>query len=77
MRRGEYTSLLRQIRHGHAARLAEGCWRVTLPGERISTIMVRATPWQLITILPKDWQPAAPPSEPERNARQTAACSAL
>jgi hypothetical protein len=56
MRRGEYSHLLWQIRRRTAEHLWEDCWRVKLPsGDR--TLPVRATRWQLITILPKDWQP--------------------
>ena len=44
---------------GRASR--EGCWRVTLPGGS-RTLPVRATPWRLITILPKNWQPSGPAS---------------
>jgi hypothetical protein len=77
MRRGEYTSLLRQIRHGHAVDLGENCWRVTVPGERIATVAVRATPWQLITILPKDWQPPALVDTDASGAGETAALGAL
>jgi hypothetical protein len=59
MAHGEYSHLLHQIRHGHAEHLGENCWRVTLPsGSR--TLPVRATPWRLITILPKNWQPPTP-----------------
>ena len=58
MRHGEYSHLLWQIRRRTAEHLWEDCWRVTLPGgER--TLPVRATPWRLITILPKNWQPPA------------------
>ena len=60
MHRGEYSYLLHQIRGGHAEQLAEGCWQVTLPDRR-RTLMIRATSWRLITILPKGWQPPGPP----------------
>ena len=53
---GEYGSLLKQIRFGQAEHLGEDCWRVTLPGNS-RTLPVRAAPWRLITILPKNWQP--------------------
>jgi hypothetical protein len=53
---GEYSHLLWQIRRRTAEHLWEDCWRVTLAsGDR--TLPVRATRWQLITILPKDWLP--------------------
>ena len=58
MRHGEYSQLLCQIRRGAAEHLGEDCWRVTLPGSS-RTLPVRATPWRLITILPKNWQPMA------------------
>ena len=58
MHRGEYSYLLHQIRGGHAEHLGENCWRVTLPDRR-RTLMICATSWRLITILPKDWQPTA------------------
>jgi hypothetical protein len=61
MHHGEYSHLLWQVRRGTAEHLWEDCWRVTLPpGSR--TLLVRATRWQLITILPKDWQPPAIPT---------------
>ena len=60
MHRGEYSYLLHQIRGGHAEQLAEGCWQVTLPDRR-RTLMIRATSWRLITILPKGWLPPGPP----------------
>jgi hypothetical protein len=69
MHRGEYSHLLRQNRNGPAVDLGDNCWRVEIPGERIATIAVRATPWQLITILPKDWQP---PGAHESSERETA-----
>jgi hypothetical protein len=56
MHRGEYSSLLHQIRYGRAEHLGEDCWRVTLPGNS-RMLPIRATPWRLITILPKNWQP--------------------
>jgi hypothetical protein len=59
MHRGEYSHLLWQIRRRKAEHLSEDCWRVTLPGGS-RTLVVRATRWQLITILPKNWQPPAP-----------------
>jgi hypothetical protein len=55
MRPGEYSQLLRQIRHGHAEHLGNDAYRVTLVDERTPTLLVRAGPWRLITILPKDW----------------------
>jgi hypothetical protein len=58
MRHGEYSHLLWQARLAKAEPLADGCWRVTLPDGR-RTLAVRATRWQLITILPKHWQPPA------------------
>jgi hypothetical protein len=58
MRRGEYSYLLHQIRGGHAEHVCEDCWRVRLPGNGDRTLPVRATPWRLITILPK--QPPVP-----------------
>jgi hypothetical protein len=62
---GEYGSLLKQIRFGQAEHLGEDCWRVTLPGNS-RTLPVRAAPWRLITILPKNWQPptSAAPCSP-------------
>jgi hypothetical protein len=59
MARGEYSCLLKQIRFGHAAHLGENYWRVTLPGSSRDFAVV-ATPWRLITILPKNWQPTGP-----------------
>jgi hypothetical protein len=56
MHRGEYSHLLWQIRHRKAEHLADDCWRVTLPDGR-RTLAVRATRWQLLTILPRAWQP--------------------
>ena len=56
MELGEYSHLLGQVRRGTAEHLDENCWRVTLPGGS-RTLPVRATPWRLITILPKNWQP--------------------
>jgi hypothetical protein len=56
---GEYSHLLWQIRRRTAEHLWEDCWRVELPGSD-RTLPVRATRWQLITILPKHWQPPAP-----------------
>ena len=56
MHHGEYSYLLHQIRGGHAEHLDEDCWRVTLPDRR-RTLLIRATSWRLITILPKNWQP--------------------
>jgi hypothetical protein len=58
MAHGEYSHLLWQIRHRKAEHLWEDCWRVTLPDGR-RTLAVRATRWQLLTILPKHWQPPA------------------
>ena len=58
MHRGEYSHLLWQIRRRKAEHLWEDCWRVTLPGGG-RTLPVRATRWQLITVLPKNWQPPA------------------
>jgi hypothetical protein len=57
MRLGEHSHLLWQIRHGTAEHLWEDCWRVRLPGGGDRALPVRATYWQLITILPKHWQP--------------------
>jgi hypothetical protein len=59
MHRGEYSHLLWQIRRRKAEHLREDCWRVKLPGDG-RTLPIRATRWQLITILPKNWQPPAP-----------------
>jgi hypothetical protein len=59
MVRGEYSYLLKQIRFGHAEHLGENHWRVTLPGSSRAFAVV-ATPWRLITILPKNWQPPGP-----------------
>jgi len=59
MAHGEYSHLLWQIRHRRAEHLGDDAWRVTLPDGR-RTLMVRATRWQLLTILPRDWQPPAP-----------------
>jgi len=56
MRRGEYSYLLRQIWQHRGEHLGEHYWRVTLPDER-TTLVVTATRWRLITILPKNWQP--------------------
>ena len=58
MHRGEYSHLLWQIRHRKAEHLWEDCWRVTLPNGK-GSLIVRATRWCLITILPKHWQPPA------------------
>ena len=58
MAHGEYSHLLWQIRHRKAEHLWEDCWRVTLPNGK-GSLMVRATRWYLITILPKHWQPPA------------------
>ena len=58
MRHGEYSHLLWQVRRRTAEHLWEDCWRVKLPGGD-RTLPVRATPWRLITILPKHWQPPA------------------
>jgi hypothetical protein len=78
MRRGEYSHLLRQVRHGNAEHLWEDCWRVTLPERyRIRAVVVRATPWQLIVILPKDWQPPVQADADENSPRETAALGAL
>jgi hypothetical protein len=55
-RAGEYSYLLHQIRDGRTEHLGKDCRQVTLPGSS-RTLPVRATPWRLITILPKDWQP--------------------
>ena len=63
MAHGEYSHLLHQIRHGRAEHLAEGCWRVMLPGGS-RTLPIRATPWRLITILPKNWQPPTSTGSP-------------
>ena len=56
---GEYSHLLWQVRRRRAEHLGEDCWRVTLPDGR-RTLAVRATRWQLLTILPKNWQPLPP-----------------
>jgi len=56
MRQGEYSYLLRQIWQHRGEHLGEHYWRVTLPDER-TTLVVTATRWRLITILPKNWQP--------------------
>ena len=56
MRQGEYTYLLRQIWQHRGDHLGEHYWRVTLPDNR-TTLVVTATRWRLITILPKGWQP--------------------
>lgn len=75
MERGEYSHLLKQIRFGHAEHLGENCWRVTLPGGS-RTLPVRATPWRLITILPKNWQPPtsdAPSSSGSSSSEHTPA----
>jgi hypothetical protein len=61
MERGEYSSLLKQIRSSHAEHLGEDCWRVRVSGGN-KTLAVRATRWRLITILPKNWQPSAVPA---------------
>ena len=60
MVRGEYSYLLKQIRFGHAEHLGENYWLVTLPGSSSRGPAVVATPWRLITILPKNWQPPGP-----------------
>jgi hypothetical protein len=62
MHLGEYSHLLWQIRRRTAEHLWEDCWRVRLPDGR--TLPVRATPWRLITILPKYWQPPQLASTP-------------
>src|ERR1700760_3829696 len=59
MRQGEYSQLLGQIRRRTGEHLAEGCWRVTLPGST-RTLSARAPRWRLITILPRNWQPPLP-----------------
>jgi hypothetical protein len=46
-----------QIRRRTAEHLWEDCWQVKLPGGD-RTLPVRATRWQLITILPKHWPSA-------------------
>ena len=56
MRLGEYSHLLWQIRRRKAEHLWDDCWRVSMPGGS-GTLAVRATTWQLITILPKGWEP--------------------
>ena len=56
MRQGEYSYLLRQIWQHRGEHLGEHYWRVTLPDDR-TTLVVTATRWRLITILPKGWQP--------------------
>ena len=55
MRQGEYSYLLRQIWQRRGEHLGEHYWRVTLPDDR-TTLVVTATRWRLITILPKNWQ---------------------
>jgi hypothetical protein len=60
MERGEYSHLLWQIRRGAAEHLGADCWRVTLPSGR--TLPVRGSVWNLITILPKGWQPPIEPA---------------
>jgi hypothetical protein len=71
MARGEYSHLLWQIRRAKAEH-GEDCWRVTLPGGS-RTLPVRGTVWRLITILPKNWQPAtstAPSSSGPEHAQE-------
>jgi hypothetical protein len=51
---GEYSHLLWQVRRRRAEHLGDNAWRVTLPDGR-RTLAVRATRWQLLTILPKNW----------------------
>jgi len=58
MRQGEYSFLLRQVWQRRGEHLGENYWRVTLPDEK-TTLVVTATRWQLGTILPKGWEPAA------------------
>ena len=58
MRQGEYSFLLRQVWQRRGEHLGEHYWRVTLPDEK-TTLVVTATRWQLGTILPKGWEPAA------------------
>jgi hypothetical protein len=57
MRYREYSQLLHQIRHGQAEHLGDDAWQVTIEDTRSPTLKVRASPWRLITILPRDWQP--------------------
>ena len=56
MRQGEYSYLLRQIWQHRGEHLGEHYWRVTLSDDR-TTLVVTATRWRLVTILPKGWQP--------------------
>jgi len=56
MRQGEYSYLLRQVGQRRGEHLGEHYWRVTLPDDR-TTLVITATRWRLITILPKGWQP--------------------
>jgi len=63
MRQGEYSYLLRQIWQHRGEHLGEHYWRVTLPDDR-TTLVVTATRWRLITILPKNWQPTLDGSPP-------------
>ena len=53
---GRVLHLLRQIWQHRGEHLGEHYWRVTLPDDR-TTLVVTATRWRLITILPKNWQP--------------------
>jgi hypothetical protein len=70
MHHGEYSHLLWQIRRRKAEHLWENCWRVTLPWGR--TLLVRATRWQLITILPKSW---SPPADVRSDGSQPRSCA--
>jgi len=49
-------TVLRQAWQHRAEHLGEHYWRVTLQDGR-TTLVVTATRWRLITILPKGWQP--------------------
>src|SRR5262249_18490764 len=52
MRQGEYSFLLRQVWQRRGKHLGENYWRVTLPDAK-TTLVVTATRWRLVTILPK------------------------
>jgi hypothetical protein len=67
MQRGEYSHLLHQIRDGRAEHLADDAWRVTLlEHHRVRALLVRARPWRLITILPRDWTPPGATDEQQK-----------
>jgi len=57
MHPGEYSFLLKQIRHGTGIRLAHQVWRLTLPSG--SFLVVRGTKVGLFGILPTGWTPSA------------------